>query len=115
MNIKPEYYKELDEEFKIKYRKYVRVDPDNRSYNLFTENEQIERHARNVAFWQKEMNEARCKLNFSDGKACARTFMTSNNYSTMVDLVKHKFNQTDQKTIMDRVKQLLDEESPKTT
>lgn len=105
-NIKPEYYKELDEEFKRKYKEYVGVEPTDTSNSFFTEKQQIERYAKNIAFWKKELVDATFD---SDGKTLARSFMISQAHSNIMNKIKKKFSPEIQKKIIERVEQLLDD------
>ena len=78
MAIQQEYYRELEIELKSKYSRFMGIDADDRSLNIFTEDEQIKRYAKNLAFWTKE------RLAFppgviprEDGKALAKFFLVS--------------------------------------
>lgn len=105
-NIKPEYYTELDTEFKKKYEEYIGINPNDNSNLFFTEKQQIERYARNVAFWRKEM----VVVTFdSDDKKLARSFMTSKAHSNIIEIIIEKFDKNIQDKIMARVEQLLDD------
>ena len=45
---------EIDSEMKQLYKEQFNINPDIASgYGIFTEEEQIERHSQNIAFWQK--------------------------------------------------------------
>lgn len=104
-NIKKEYYTELDNEFKKKYAEYTGVDPSDTSYSKFSQEHQIERYARNIAFWQLE--QPNIDLN-SDGKLLARSFMVSNALSSMIQRMHDNFDKKTQKKIMKRVEELID-------
>jgi hypothetical protein len=104
-NIKSKYYIDLDTEFKKKYEEYIGINPNDNSNLLFTETQQIERYAKNIAFWRKEINDATIA---SDSKTLERSLMTSYAHSNIIKIMTTKFNKMIQQKIMFRVEQLLD-------
>lgn len=101
--INPEYYIEVDNELRIKYRNYMGVDPDDATFRQFTTEQQIERYARNLSFWIIEQNSVTLE---SSGKEFARNFFISNNYAELVKKIKSKFNKNDEKKIRTRCLEL---------
>ena len=98
MKIKPEYYRELDEELKHKYKTFVGIDPDDISLKKFSQIEQIERYAKNYAFW---LLEERNITGFKKvtGKELAKKFMVSQARNNILQLIENKFDNVMQKNI----------------
>jgi hypothetical protein len=112
-NIRPEYYAELDNEYREKYFKYMNVDSKDVSLKSFTEQQQIERYAKNVAFWQTQYSEAGSNFDKTDGKTSARSFFVSNQYAEIIDMVKDKFSEDIQKEIVNRADQIVNDNQNK--
>jgi len=75
--------------------------------SFFNEHQQIERYARNIAFWKNEEP----NISFeSDGKTMARSFMVSNCLLNMIKRTKECFDENTQKKIFQRVEELCNKE-----
>lgn len=106
--IKEEYYLEIDNELKIKYKEYNGVDADDTRYMNFTEKQQIEKYARNLAFWI--LQEEEIDLDKDNGRQIAKHFFVSNCKIDALKKIKDKFNDVIQKKIFERVEKLSDKE-----
>lgn len=85
-----ENFDEIDEELKEKYKLYCNVDPDDKTYKFFTENEQIERYSKNIAFWVKE------NINDKDFKQMTtkeinKMYFTSYSLRSILNIINEKF------------------------
>jgi len=102
--IKKEYYDELDTEFKKKYEEEFSINPDDNSYSKFDRIQNMERYARNIVFWRKNMID----INFnSDGKTLARHYFVSNAHSNIINRIYDRFNNKEQEKIKVFVEDLL--------
>lgn len=101
--IKPEYYIQLDYELKQKYSEYMGIEQEDRYYKSFNKQEQIERYAKNVAFWMLEKC-SECNSSMT-GRALAKEFMVSKKLADLHSNIHNKFNDVKQQ-IYDRVNEL---------
>jgi len=104
--IKQEYYDELDTEFKKKYEEEFGINPNDDSYSEFDRTQNMERYARNIVFWRKNMIDI--DLN-SDGKTIARYSFVSNAHSNIIKRIYARFNDKEQKQIKNFVEELLND------
>lgn len=104
-SIKPEFHKELDIEFRNKYKEYFGIDSNNDiGIKIFTLEEQIERYSKNLFFWRKEFIEIDCN---STDKTVARYLFTRSKYDNILKMVKTKFFKSVQDKIINTADKLF--------
>lgn len=104
-NTLKEYYTELNNEYMKKYEEYTGINANDTSSKKFTEAQQIERYAKNIAFWEKEY--IKPSPNHT-AEMTARSFLVSHARVEMIQKIKDMFPEDVIKKIMDRSAQLLD-------
>ena len=87
MNIKPEYYTQLDNELRTAYQIEFGINPLDISLVEVTKEEQIERIARNLYFWEKHMprSSGACPKTSDNAKDMAKLFMCQNGCLKMLE------------------------------
>ena len=81
------------EYYKADFNAFVGIDPDDRSYHLFSMPEQIERYARHLAFWDLKKNALGLEsLNALDMERVQRHSFVSNERIRMCKIIDQKFN-----------------------
>ena len=108
MNINQDWYNEIDEELKIKYQTFVGVNPTDVSINRYTMDEQIERYAKNYAFWLLERPEIINLINI-DTKTATKSFIVSNALKNMLKMIQEKFDEEIQRKITYRANDIFNE------
>lgn len=100
------HFEEIDQELQAKYKLYVGVDPCDTRIKAFTRKEQIERYAKNYAFWLIEQNNAN-SIDENNLYLCQKLLVITNSANNMLKTIKKKFNKVDVELIMQRCKQLV--------
>lgn len=83
LNIRPEYYTELDRELRKEYQRELGINPLDVSLVKVTKEEQIERIAKNYWFWEKRTPNL-SNLDNLNGKDMAKSFICQNACAEML-------------------------------
>lgn len=97
MSIKPEYYREIDQELRRKHAEFTGVDQNDYTYKLFSLTQQIQRYAKTLAFWK--IQSERVRIDTTNGRELARYFFVSQQYSDFSKKIR-EFDDTVQRQIV---------------
>ena len=107
-----EHYDEIDRELRYKYEEEFKIKSQDKTMSFFTEKEQICRYAKMLFFW--DINQV---LNpddvISDPKLTAKYFYISNMRSQTYHTIMTRFDNTMQKLIFKRYKELAEAHNEK--
>ena len=94
--LKTKHYEEANRELKRRYEIFTGVNPNDTSFSTFTKEEQIERYAKNLAFWYMENCDARVGLRKapSNPKWVAKAFLTAKGERSIRNRIDEKFTST---------------------
>ena len=102
-----EHYEEIDKELRPKYDEEFKIDSHDNTMGLFTEDEQVDRYARMLFFW--DINQV---LNnddvINDPKLTAKYFYISNMRSELNNKIMTRFDDRMQKLIFKRYRKLAE-------
>lgn len=110
-----EIYKLIDLELKNKYEKYNNIEGEELTYNIYSKKQQIERYARNLAFWTIEKEKISIKnqdINQTKNNKELNILIMTNNIienarNNSFNKLKTMFNKEDIIRILQRVKELI--------
>ena len=91
-----------------RYKDYVGIDPFDTTCQLFTEEQQVERYAKNVAFWVTERQLlGELDTDSVEPVKYQKLCVVDSGYTKILDRVKDSFDEDVQKRIFKRVSELL--------
>jgi len=113
-DISDEHYADVDKELRAKYEKEFQKDSRDHTMNIFSEEEQIDRYAQMLMFW--DTNRPVChNLDdiISDPRQAAKYFYISDMRSQLNEAIMTKFDSRVQKLIGDKYKELVETHNEK--
>ena len=105
-----DHYDVVDKELRAKFEKEFGIDSRSTEYKFFTEDQQVERYAKMLVFWDtnKPCINSLDDIMVNNSLDCAKYFYISDKRSQVNKQIFEKFNKRVQKLIGDKYRQLIE-------